>query len=668
MLEGRCPASIQPYLFGGRLLALSKKDGGVRPIAVGAVWRRLAAKCANVYAVGRCKDLLEPRQLGVAVEGGAEAAIHAARRFVLSMPADHIFVKLDFTNAFNSLRRDAMLETVAEDVPEVYNFCRLAYANPSLLAFGDRTISSEMGPQQGDPLGPLVFSLAIRKMLNSLKADLVLGYLDDISLGGSIDLVQDALMVLISTCNALGLSLNRTKCEVIQGRGVSDLPQCFNDFKKLSIEEATLLGSALVVGTAMDDGLEKKLQDLKRAVQRFELITSHDALLILKGSLGASRLLYNLRTSPCSDHPTLAVFDLVTRRALAAITNTELDDISWVQASLPVRNGGLGIRSVELLAPSAFLASAASTLLLQTAILPPNFSDRDEYVLTTQAVWMARHPLSPIPVEGIAKQRTWDEASVRAGLEVLSSACSDPHSKARLLACQAPHSGDWLHAWPITACGLRLDNESIRVAVGLRLGTNLCAPHACPCGKAVDARGTHGLSCKRSQGRATRHSLLNDLVARAMIRSKIPCTKEPVGLSRSDGKRPDGVTLVPWRSGRCLAWDVTVPDTLAHSYLNLTSKESGAASECIDSRKRLKYDSISRTHDFVVVACETMGPINESGLEFLKTLGRLMTSVTGDKREGAFLLQRLSVLIQRCNAIAFAGSFCNSEIGDGESG
>ena len=50
----------------------------------------------------------------------------------------------------------------------------------------------------------------------------------------------------------------------------------------------------------------------------------------------------------------------------------------------------------------------------------------------------------------------------------------------------------------IIICGLRLDNEAVRVAVGLRLGNSLCEPHQCPCGKQVDARGTHDLSCKRA--------------------------------------------------------------------------------------------------------------------------------------------------------------------------
>jgi len=41
---------------------------------------------------------------------------------------------------------------------------------------------------------------------------------------------------------------------------------------------------------------------------------------------------------------------------------------------------------------------------------------------------------------------------------------------------------------------------------------------------------------------------------------------EPSGLSRSDGKRPDGVTLTPWCARRSLIWEVTVTCTTADSY------------------------------------------------------------------------------------------------------
>jgi len=323
--------------------------------------------------------------------------------------------------------------------------------------------------------------------------------------------------------------------------------------------------------------------------------------------------------------------------------------------------GGLGIRSVGLLAPSAFLASAASTSDLQARLLPAGFSAPDFYVQSTQAIWLNRYK-GTLPDESVAgKQKSWDEACVKKGLTLLSELSAEPQFQARFLACQADHSGDWLHAWPISACGLRMDDEAVRVAVGLRLGLDLCSPHPCPCGAAVDASGRHGLSCRRSKGRATRHSQINDTIYRAMTRAGIPAAREPVGLLRDDNKRPDGCSLVPWQHGRCVTWDATVPDTFAASHLPFTSKEAGAAATRAAASKRLKYSGLMRTHDFVPIAWETMGPVNEEGLSFISELGRRVSSVTGDPRECSFLYQRISIIIQKCNAISFRGSFFSDD-------
>ena len=117
-----------------------------------------------------------------------------------------------------------------------------------------------------------------------------------------------------------------------------------------------------------------------------------------------------------------------------------------------------------------------------------------------------------------------------------------------------------------------LDTEVIQVAIGLRLSLDLSAPHACPCGHKVDERGAHGLSCRRSVGRITRHNLIHDIVFRAFTKTNIQASKELHGLVRADGRRPDGATLIPWSRGKSLTWDVTVPDTSAQSYPAMLSQ------------------------------------------------------------------------------------------------
>ena len=83
-----------------------------------------------------------------------------------------------------------------------------------------------------------------------------------------------------------------------------------------------------------------------------------------------------------------------------------------------------------------------------------------------------------------------------------------------------------------------------------------------------------------------------------------------------DGRRPDGVTMIPWASGRCLgslAWDTTVADTLAPSHLPSTAALAGAAAEHAARSKHAKYAAISATRTFVPLAFETLGPICDEG-------------------------------------------------------
>ncbi|XP_063534987.1 uncharacterized protein LOC134744969 [Cydia strobilella] len=208
--------------------------------------------------------------------------------------------------------------------------------------------------------------------------------------------------------------------------------------------------------------------------------------------------------------------------------------------------------------------------------------------------------------------------------------------RARLNAASAPESGAWMHALPSPNLGTLLDNDSLRVAVALRLGCDVCQPHLCICGSMVESNGHHALSCCRCAGRFPRHHALNDIVRRALVSANVPCVLEPPGLSRSDGKRPDGLTLVPWEKGKCLLWDATCVSTFAASHLGRTVRSAGAAAEQAASLNRDKYSGLTN-YLFVPLAVETSGCWCAEAKTFLGELGRRLRERGLDPRSGSFL-------------------------------
>ena len=648
VLEGNTPLSIQPIFFGANLIALRKKGGGIRPIAVGQTLRRLVAKCGGFRVVESIGASLAPLQLGYGVPSGCEAAARAARQYLGPMSSGQVMVKLDFKNAFNCLRRDKILQAVRSTCPELFHFVYSAYSTPSSLFCGEYIIQSEEGVQQGDPLAPLLFCLTIHPIISRLQSEFKVFYLDDGTLGGPVEAILQDLQQLELEAAELGLQLNHGKSELIcdEGSTRETVLQKVPGLRQVGCSQATLLGSPIGSEEAISDAIRVKTGMLEVMGNRLNLLPSHDALLLLRSSFAIPKVLYLLRIAPCFLSPELGGFDDLLRSLLSSIVNIPLSNEStWLQASLPVRAGGIGIRKTVQLAPSAYLASAAGCSDLIQQILPPRLhSTVDLHVEMALNLWQQLHDHPPLSLPASCSQRVWDSAIVEATFSTLLDNAHDHQSKARLLATSCPESGAWLHALPISSVGLRMDDEVVRVAVSLRLGLPMCRPHECSsCGAAVDELGTHGLSCRFSKGRHSRHAALNDIIKRALDSAKIPCHLEPTGLYRSDGKRPDGASLVPWRCGRVLVWDATCVDTLAPSHRTLASRECRAAAMEAEQRKRSKYSHLEVTHCFIPVAVETLGAMGPEARSLFKEIARRIKITYGEERAHEFLLQRVAV-------------------------
>ncbi|XP_049886857.1 uncharacterized protein LOC126381429 [Pectinophora gossypiella] len=555
-------------------------------------------------------EYLQPQQLGFGTQRGCEAAIHATRTFAAEPGnADCIIIKLDVKNAFNTVERDVLLAEVEEKIPSLYPFLYQVYHLPSNLFFDKSLILSQVGAQQGDPLGPLTFSLVIQKVVTSMMSPLNVWYLDDGTLGGKPEVVKQDLDILLPRFRELGLEVNTSKCEFF-GCGpasFSSLPS-FRDLlpglKQVSRSTFSLLGSP-IFPEAIPEAIEIRRRLLLLAQERLRGISAHVALLLLRVCFAVPKITYLLRTTPtwlCPDE--VGLFDGTLRDTLEIILNVSLSDDQWCQASLPIRYGGLGVRRAGDVGLPAFLASAHGVDNLVSEILNSH-GDKVTipFVSDAFATWTARVQTASMP-DSPRVQRAWDDVGAKAALARLENAAVGAEL-ARLKAVSRAESGAWLQALPSPHVGTLLDDDSMRVAVALRLGCDVCEPHKCICGSMVEASGRHALSCCRCSGRFPRHHALNDIVRRALISANIPCVLEPPGLSRSDGKRPDGLTMVPWQRGKCLLWDATCVSTFAASHLSRTAQTAGAAAEFAASRKREKYSALEGNYLFVPLAFET---------------------------------------------------------------
>ena len=164
--------------------------------------------------------------------------------------------------------------------------------------------------------------------------------------------------------------------------------------------------------------------------------------------------------------------------------------------------------------------------------------------------------------------------------------------------------------------------------------------------------GHHGLSCAKSAGRNGRHMAINQLVRRALVSAGVPSVLEPPGLVLDDGRRPDGMTQVQFHLGKAMVWDVTVVDTMCPSSIGGSVTTAGYAAAEAEKRKNRKYRELTDRFHFVPLAFETFGPWSEEGKRLISSIGRKLTEKTGEKRSPEFLRQRISIEIQRGNALS----------------
>ena len=146
--------------------------------------------------------------------------------------------------------------------------------------------------------------------------------------------------------------------------------------------------------------------------ERLVTIDAHDAVFLLRCCFAIPKLTYFLRSAPTfRTLATLQEYDLVMKKCLEEIINIKLDQEAWTQSSLPVKQGGLGIRKATDLALSTFLSSAFSSSHVASTLLPGDIT-MENYTEVKEALdlWKAQFNGDQDLPEDITVQTLWDHS------------------------------------------------------------------------------------------------------------------------------------------------------------------------------------------------------------------------------------------------------------------
>ena len=683
-----------PEMLASRLVALQKSKGGIRPIAVGEVWLRFCSLCAIVLCdnAGRA---LAPKQLGVGVAGGAQCIGHALRAGVMANP-DYVTVATDMRNAFNTIHRTAVLKSVAERLPQLFAFVNWAYSVPAELWVhggpnGHERLWSTTGVRQGDPLGPLLFSLGMQDVLDTLEGEhpdvLLLAYLDDVYLQGPATAVEAAFHRFSQLCKDIGLDMATEKCEAWSSghpagaRGLSE--RLGMKFAEDGIVAAGCpLGFPDFVQSEADSAADKVVQVIKRVLAL--PLSAQDKLLLLRKSL-QMKMLHWSRVARKSD--IIGAITKVEQEILAGILHVmKCSDaqVDTAQISLPVRLGGLGVHLMSYedgaACDAAYLAAAALThcavrgssehfdpfkgasgeLLAEmwtelfTAVEPFMSAAALGGVDSVLTDAMVETGLPGFAQSVLADLAVWRQQQLKQGLTLVN--CRRVEAVADVTA------GAWLDALPVSSNCLLGDGDvvsSLRYMLGVCPAVMQERPLVCECGKPFSPG--QAMRCRCCAGvRTVCHDISVESGWRACVhKSGQSSTREPAD-SDLQGEVLMDPALVNGRRvdfhvfdlAGSIGADVMITDPTAPSYVERGWDESRLLREC-ERAKRVKHVLNGAT--MIPLVMTTFGKLGPSAESYLQSLADVACS-TGFVDRGVWLRvakQFLSCALVRGRGVVF---------------
>ena len=614
LIGNSVPNQIRPLLSCSKLIALNKGGGRVRPIGIGNVLRKLAAKCLGTKHLDSFKGYLGAQQCGVATPSGIEKILAGVRHHWNG--GKDTIISVDCSNAFNTVSRLAIYDQLQRHFPGLVPFFSLFYKEKGLLftSSGD-TLLSSAGVTQGCPLSPAFFALAIQPSLEMARAQfpncIIYAYLDDIIIIGPSSDAGRCYAYLSILLRGIGLEVNPSKSKVF-----SSILHLGTEYQELTrvLHGLVILGVPWGSDAFVTSHLEELLVKCEGELKRLDYLPSLQERWLLFSHCFSNKIIFWLRTvDPSHTESFSNRYDALLLnhfKTWLGVSTVGMQAMS--QLSLPIAKGGLGFAFMSRIFKAAFLAGTASGL--SSLEINAGYLESSSWLESFRTIFQlftsveALEPMTEMMdlLDNPQLQTSLSEFLHDQHLTSLRGSLDDEN---RIRLDSIISSGSyWLRGRPGIVHFL-LDNSTMVFSWKWRLGmpqfsSQIMGKRCHKCSSALDPFGRHIQRCTPYQKyRSVRHTDVKDMWIYVFKLAGLRCRKEPQGLypPPQPGQRartPDH--LVPFfdlATGKSLLTDVSVvwpitPNTLSQR----------------EEKKKAYYGpELPRDASFVPLVCDVYG-------------------------------------------------------------
>lgn len=638
-----------------RILAIPKDSSGLklRPIAITEVFARITEKCLERITYSKVKDVLEPLQFGVRVSCGTEIIIHSMQLFYERMGNDEVLLSIDCNNAFNSIFRKSILNSINKFSPDLRNWFLWSYDINSKLydSNGVFVCFSQEGVKQGGPLSSLLFALCVSDALKEAKEAYpdcnILSFLDDIFVFGKSDEVQHVFNSLKVSLGKLGLTINTHKCNMLSK---PNNPFSFNDVT-INHVKMNVLGSIIGSSNSIKEFAQQCSKQSLRVRDILVKFPAREGFLLLKYSIN-NRIRHLGRTIKLDNiSETNINFDDDVDNILRHYIDLDNydGDISTIR-HLPTSMGGLGLSSMFITSQYAYQASISFVLRYLEQCLPSFFSLIN--LCDTVRTFRVDNPSSQSELMKVKNQSLYDD---------FLSNLSNEYTKALFMGFTGKHISAWMCSGLTDNDHYRLSNEDFVENIRLRLLIPCFiynAPTMCEdCGCYIANNPFHALTCKGNANWKTgRHNIIRDTFHETLKVCKpqsLILKEQSVGLlSNGTNRRTDIVIQdgVKFQHVDVTIYCPTSESAIAHG----SSRRNLATADLAEKNKIKTYAAVSTnvSNALIPFSIESTGSLGRSACKFIKALKA--------PKESPFIVKYFMMNVQRTLAKAQASMMRDS--------